>query len=547
MWLRADPSAAPKAGQSSNGNAEQEEALLEHTDEEEETGEADFVDSVDRRIAVPEEQDNSQEWGDELPPGWFSWQRLWKFTGPGFLMSIAYLDPGNLESDLQAGARTGYTLAWVLMWSTVMGYLLQMLAMKLGVATSMHLAQHCRAHYPPVPRIALWLMAEIAIIGSDIQEVIGSAIALRVLSQGAIPLWAGVLITALDAFLLLLIERFGVRNLEALFGVLIAIMAGSFGIMCSLAGVRALDVAEGLAIPRLPGPALQMAVAIVGAVIMPHNIYLHSALVHSRKIDTTKNSRKKEAIAYFRIESAVALTVSVVINVAVLAVFAKGFYGKGIADIGLENAANYLGNAFGSNVKYIWAVGLLAAGQSSSMTGIYTGQFVMSGFLDLHVSQFARITITRSVAIAPTLVVALLSGGQLDKLNEWLNVLQSIQLPFALIPVLVMTSSAGVMTVTFVNRRLTGLVCWAIAAGIVSINMSLIYSFVQQNLPHDWWILLLVIFGVVMYLLFIIYLTFGPNKSLMHPSHLRKSRSGRRDDHVRDMLLSNRTESGSGV
>eukprot|EP00891_Asterochloris_glomerata_P009403 jgi/Astpho2/9403/e_gw1.00145.48.1_t len=452
--------------------------------------------------------------GDDLPHGWFSWRKLWRFTGPGFLMSIGYIDPGNLEGDLQAGANTGYTLLWLLVWSTAMGFILQRLAAKLGVATGRHLAQHCREEYPPVPRILMWLMIEIAIIGCDIQEVIGSAIAISLLSKGAIPLWAGVLITAVDSFLLLLIERCGVRNLEALFGVLVGIMAISFGIMFVDAGVPAGQVVEGLVLPRLPASSVHFAVAIVGAIIMPHNIYLHSALVQSRKINTAQPARKKEAVAYFSIESAIALVISLFINICVVAVFARGFFGKGIEDIGLQNAGEYLGTAFGKHML-VWAIGLLAAGQSSTMTGTYSGQFVMSGFLDLGVTQWQRVAVTRSVAIAPTLVVALLfrgGGNQLDVLNEWINVLQCIQLPFALIPLLTMTSSERIMGKPFVNTTASQVVGWCIAAGVMAVNASDIWDFASGALGRRPSLIAPFSLGVILYLAFVAYLVIGPER-----------------------------------
>ncbi|KAK9805646.1 hypothetical protein WJX72_009884 [[Myrmecia] bisecta] len=475
--------------------------------------------------------DEEEAWGDDLPANWFSWRKLWRFTGPGFLMSIAYIDPGNLEGDLQAGAKGGYTLCWLLLYSTAMGFLLQMLAAKLGVVTGKHLAQHCREEYPPVPRYALWVMTEIAVIGSDIQEVIGSAIAISLLTRGAVPLYAGVLITAVDTFVFLFIERLGVRRLEALFGTLIAIMAAAFGVMYHLAHVPTGQVIEGVLIPRLPRQDLQIAVAMVGSVIMPHNIYLHSALVHSRKLRTSNNAHKKAALAYYGMESALALLISVFINICVLSVFAKGFYGKVEEEIGLENAGQYLGQTFGS----LMAIGLLAAGQSSTMTGTYTGQFfVMSGFLDLHVAPWQRIGITRTVAIAPTLLVALLSGSQLDALNQWLNVLQSIQLPFALIPVLAMTSSERVMGKAFANSRGIWVAAWAIAACVLSINMWLLFEFASQSMPASVWAYAGVILAVLLYTAFIAYLAVGPERvrAMREGYGIRRASSGVDDKHI---------------
>eukprot|EP00884_Botryococcus_braunii_P012365 jgi/Botrbrau1/21129/Bobra.0061s0023.1 len=472
----------------------------------------------DNRVGIIDEFERDPAYeGDDLPPNWFSWQKLWRYTGPGFLMSIAYLDPGNLESNLQAGAQAGYILLWVLLWSVVAGYFFQMLAAKLGVVTGRHLAQHCRAEYAPIARNALWVMTEIAIIGSDVQEVIGSAIAILLLTRGWVPLWAGVLITVVDSFLILFIERLGIRHLEAVFAVLISTMAASFGVMYFWAGVPTAEVIEGLLVPRLPRSSIQMAVAVVGAVVMPHNIYLHSALVHSRKVDIRYVARKREALRYFSIESAVALLVALFINIACVSVFAVGFYGRpGADDIGLENAGKFLGTAFGEPMQYIWAIGLLAAGQSGTMTGTYTGQFVMGGFLDLKVSPWARISMTRGLAVAPTLLVALAyrsrQGTELDVLTQWLNVLQSIQLPFAIVPVLVFTSTPRIVGERFTNSKALQVILWSVGAVIMCINISLVIDFADQLLPRR--LVIHVLLGTLMaaYLAFILYLIIDPSR-----------------------------------
>ncbi|GJP45541.1 hypothetical protein CLOM_g4926 [Closterium sp. NIES-68] len=381
-------------------------AAAELAEEEEEEDGSEFLErarsyeeAADERAYEPEEQIDVSRYSlplqtaDDKPDGFrFSWRRFCLFVGPGFLMSIAYLDPGNLESDLQAGAQTGYSLLWILFWSTALGLLLQAIAARVGVVTGCHLAELCRMEYSPVVRTVLWLMAEVAIVGADIQEVIGCAIAIRILTQGAVPLWAGVLITGLDSFLLLFLENLGIRKLEALFGLFISIMAVSFARMFLEAAPDTGAIAQGLLIPSIPRGAMGMAVSIVGAVIMPHNIFLHSALVQSRAIDRHSPARVSEALVYFTLESAIALLLSFLVNLCVVSVFAKLFYGRpGAVDIGLDNAAEYLQEAFGSStfpVVFIWAAGLLAAGQSSTMTGTYAGQFVMSGFLDLHVCKW---------------------------------------------------------------------------------------------------------------------------------------------------------------
>ncbi len=282
---------------------------------------------------------NIPEWDDTR----FSFRKLWAFTGPGFLMSIAYLDPGNIESDLQTGAIAKYKLLWVLMWSTVLGLVIQLLAAKLGNATGFHMAQLCHREYPKFPRILLWLMMEIAIIGSDIQEVIGSAIAINLLSFNRIPIWAGCLITGIDTFTFLLLENAGLRKLEAFFGVLLVTMGTSFLYMYITVKPDQLAILKGIAIPWCENCSLaatQQAVGIVGAVIMPHNIYLHSALVLSRKVLHERKDKVKEANLYYSIESAIALFMSFLINLFVVAVFAEAFYQR--ENPSLHNAVSIL-------------------------------------------------------------------------------------------------------------------------------------------------------------------------------------------------------------
>ncbi|XP_073035978.1 metal transporter Nramp3.1-like [Primulina eburnea] len=441
----------------------------------------------------------------------FSFKKLWLFTGPGFLMSIAFLDPGNLEGDLQAGAIAGYSLLWLLMWATAMGLLIQLLSARIGVATGRHLAELCREEYPYWAVVLLWFMAEIALIGADIQEVIGSAIAIQILSRGVLPLWAGVLITASDSFLFLLLENYGVRKLEAVFGVLISTMALSFAWMFADAKPSTKELIIGLLIPKLSSRTVRQAVGVVGCVIMPHNVFLHSALVQSREIDPNKKGQVQEAINYYTIESTAALLVSFMINLFVTTVFAKGFYGSKQADsIGLVNAGQYLEEKYGGGlfpILYIWGIGLLAAGQSSTITGTYAGQFIMGGFLNLRLKKSLRALITRSCAIVPTIIVALVfnkSESSLDVLNEWLNVLQSIQIPFALIPLLTLVSKEQVMGVFKIGLTLER-IAWTVAALVIFINGYLLLNFFLSEVDG-----LLVGFfvcaGTVAYVVFILYL-----------------------------------------
>ncbi|KAL1224772.1 Metal transporter Nramp5 [Cardamine amara subsp. amara] len=446
---------------------------------------------------------------NSVPP--FSWAKLWKFTGPGFLMSIAFLDPGNIEGDLQAGAVAGYSLLWLLLWATLMGLLMQLLSARIGVATGRHLAEICRNEYPSWARILLWFMAEVALIGADIQEVIGSAIALQILTKGFLPIWVGVIITAFDCFLISYLEKCGMRKLEGLFAVLIATMALSFAWMFNETKPSVEELFIGILVPKLGSKTIREAVGVVGCVITPHNVFLHSALVQSRKTDPNDINRVQEALNYYNIESSAALFVSFMINLFVTAVFAKGFYGTKQADsIGLVNAGHYLQEKYGGGVfpiLYIWGIGLLAAGQSSTITGTYAGQFIMEGFLDLQMEQWLSAFITRSFAIVPTMIVALMfntSEGSLDVLNEWLNILQSMQIPFAVIPLLTMVSKEHIMGSFKIGPSLEKL-AWTVAVFVMMINGYLLLDFFMAEV-ESFSVGFLVFAGIVGYISFIIYL-----------------------------------------
>ncbi|MXQ85879.1 hypothetical protein E5288_WYG010150 [Bos mutus] len=459
----------------------------------------------------------------------FSFRKLWVFTGPGLLMSV--VDPGNIECDLQSGALAGFKLLWVLLLATIVGVLLQTLAARLGVVTGLHLAEVCYRQYPRVPRILLWLMVELAIIGVDMQEVIGSAIAINLLSAGRIPLWGGVLITIADTFAFLFLDNYGLRKLEAFFGFIFTVMALTFGYEYVTVKPSQTQVLKGMFLPSCSGcrtPQIMQAVAIVGAIIMPHNIYLHSALVKSRHIDRAKRQEVREANKYFFIDCCIALFVSFIINTCVISVFAEAFFEKtneqvvavcknsssphthlfpddnSTLAVDIYKGGVVLGCYFGPAALYIWAVGILAAGQSSTVTGTYSGQFVMEGFLNLKWSRFARVSLTRSIAIIPALLVAVFQDMEhLTGLNDILNVLQSLQLPFALIPILTYTSLRPVMS-EFANGLGLRIVGGIVVLIICSINMYFVVVYVQ-DVGH---MVLYVVAAVVSvaYLSFVFYL-----------------------------------------
>lgn len=461
----------------------------------------------------------------------FSFRKLWAFTGPGFLMSIAYLDPGNIESDLQCGAIAGFKLLWVLLGATFLGLVCQRLAIRLGVVTGRDLAQVCSSYYPKAPRWLLWILVEIAIVGSDMQEVIGTAIAFSLLSAGRIPLWGGVLITIIDTLFFLFLDKYGLRKLEAFFGFLITIMAVTFGYEYVVVRPDQREVVKGMFYPYCSGcgsDELLQAVGIIGAIIMPHNIYLHSSLVKSRDIDRKKKQEVSEANMYFLVESTIALLVSFIINLFVMSVFAEAFYKKtnqDAYDVCLNSSSPHagvfppnndslsvdiytggiiLGCVFGPAALYIWAVGILAAGQSSTMTGTYAGQFVMEGFLNLKWSRFYRVLFTRSCAIIPTIFVAAFQDvAHLTEMNDLLNVLQSILLPFALLPILTFTSMRPLMH-DFTNGIISKVISILLVVLIMAINL----YFVAVYIPKLDSVALYVVVGVILFFygLFTLYL-----------------------------------------
>jgi len=458
-------------------------------------------------------------------------------------MSIAYLDPGNVESDLQSGTVAQYRLLWVLMWATVLGLMMQRLAARLGTVTGLHLAEVCYRQYPTLPRIALWLCTEVAIIGSDMQEVIGTAIALYLLSNRMIPLWGGVLITIVDTFTFLGLDKYGLRKLEFFFAFLITVMAVSFGYEYVVAAPDQGQVITGLLLPECRGcgqKELLQAVGVIGAIIMPHNLYLHSALVKSRDIDRTKKSEVKEANMYFFVEAAIALFVSFLINIFVVSVFAEGLYGKTNADIHeLCIAANnshadqfpntnttveadlykggvFLGCTYGTLAMYVWAIGVLAAGQSSTMTGTYAGQFAMEGFLNLQWAKWQRVLFTRTIAILPTFFIAFYEEiNQLSGMNDLLNCLMSLMLPFAVIPTITFTSNKKIMG-DFANGFVSRVFSVLLSLLLIAVNTYFVLSYViDLGITNIAFILFLVLFGLV-YLLFCLYLTIDMMLAMGH-------------------------------
>ncbi|KAJ2040617.1 hypothetical protein GGI01_001434 [Coemansia sp. RSA 376] len=419
----------------------------------------------------------------------FSFRKLLRFAGPGFAMSIAYVDPGNICSDLHCGAVAGYKLIWLLFLTHAIGLYIQTLSARIGIVTGKNLAQHCRQKYSRGIRIPLWLICELAIIGSDIQEAIGTAIALYLLF--GIEIWVGILIAALLSYVILGIQRFGARKVEALFVAMIAVMCACFGVEVLMAKPDVAKIIDGLLVPRIPANATVQAVGIVGAVIMPHNLFLHSALVGTRRIKRGEDVRKasiREANFYTTIESAVALLFSFIINATILIVFADIYsMDRGNSAIGtvveehlpgLIEAAELLRGAFGNIGPLLWAIGLLSSGQSSTATGTMAGQYLMEGMMRMRVSPWLRLFISRSISLVPTILIGVLATSYLDQLDEWLNVLQSLALPFALIPTLKLAQSHVIMTSDFATSKYWRAFGWATAAAIIALNVYLLLPLV---------------------------------------------------------------------
>ncbi len=405
------------------------------------------------------------------------WRRLLGFVGPGFLISVGYMDPGNWATDLAGGSRYGYTLLFVIMLSNLMAILLQSLSIKLGVASERDLAQACREEYSRPTAIALWLFAEIAIAACDLAEVVGSAIALQLLFH--IPLVIGVVITSADVLLILLLQNRGFRYLEALVIVLIATISVLFGIEVFLSRPEYWPILKNLIVPSkeiATNPEmLYIAIGILGATVMPHNLYLHSSIVQTRNYPRTQKG-KRDAILFANIDSAGALMLALFVNAAILIVAAAVFHRGGhpeVAEIG--DAYKLLTPMLGTlGASTMFAVALLASGQNSTITGTLAGQVVMEGFLHICVPGWLRRLITRSVAIIPTVIVTMLYGERgTGKLLILSQVILSMQLSFAVFPLVKFTSDRARMG-AFVNGVWLKSLSYVVAFVIAGLNIWLL-------------------------------------------------------------------------
>ncbi|MBZ5595509.1 MAG: Nramp family divalent metal transporter [Acidobacteriia bacterium] len=396
------------------------------------------------------------------------WRRMFAFAGPAYLVSVGYMDPGNWATDLEGGARFGYRLLWVLVMSNAMAVLLQTLSARLGIVAGRDLAQACRETYPRPITYALWVLCEIAIAACDLAEVLGAAIGLNLLFH--LPLLVGVAITAADTLLVLWFQRFGIRIIEAVILALITVIAGCFCIEIILSRPAFSEMATGL-VPRLSTQNLYIAIAILGATVMPHNLYLHSALVQTRQIGKTPEARHI-ACHYNFIDSLVALNGALLVNAAILVVAGTVFFKRGIVVTEIQQAHLLLAPLLGTSVaSVVFAIALLCSGQSSTLTGTLAGQIVMEGFLNFRMRPWLRRLITRSLAIIPAAITIYWAGERgVYHLLILSQVILSMQLPFAIIPLVHFTSDRRRMG-EFANKTWVIILSWITAVVILALNV----------------------------------------------------------------------------
>lgn len=415
-------------------------------------------------------------------PKHFSWLRkLFAFAGPGYMVAVGYMDPGNWATDLGAGSAFGYSLLFVVLGSSVMAMILQYLSLKLGVATGRDLAQACRDFYSRRTSVVLWIFAEVAIIACDLAEIIGSAIGLNLLFH--IPLTLGVLLTGLDVMLLVMLQKKGFRYLEALVLVLVVTIVGCFGYQIAVSHPSIADIAGGfLPTTRLLGDPKMMvlAVGILGATVMPHNLYLHSAIVQTRDYDESQDG-KREAIWFSALDSTVALFLAFLVNASILIVAATVFHRNGLNTVTeITEAHRLLAPILGSSVAgVVFALALLASGQNSTITGTLAGQIIMEGFLKLRLKPWVRRLLTRLLAIVPALVVIMIWGDHgLGTLLIISQVILSVQLPFAVFPLVQFTSNEITMG-EFKNSTVLRIVAYGIGGLITCANLWMVWSVVR--------------------------------------------------------------------
>ena len=417
-----------------------------------------------------------------VPPSAGFLRKLFAFAGPGFLVAVGYMDPGNWATDLAGGSKYNFTLLSVIMLSNFVAILLQALSLKLGIVTGRDLAQACRDHYSRPVSFLLWVICELAIAACDLAEIIGSAIALNLLF--GLPLLAGVCITGLDVLIVLFLQNKGFRYIEALVIALIFVIGGCFGWELVVSHPNLLGIAKGF-VPSAkiitdPG-MLYIAVGILGATVMPHNLYLHSSIVQTRRYELNA-AGKREAIKFATIDSTLALMFALFINAAILIVSAATFYTRGRNDVAeIQDAYKLLSPLLGvTGASTLFALALLASGQNSTLTGTLAGQIVMEGFLNIRIRPWLRRLITRSIAIIPAIIVTIISGEKgTTNLLLLSQVILSLQLSFAVFPLVIFTSDKLKMG-EFVNGLTLKCLAWFIAVVIASLNAWLLVQMLQS-------------------------------------------------------------------
>jgi manganese transport protein len=416
-------------------------------------------------------------------------KRMLAFAGPAYLVSVGYMDPGNWATDLEGGARFGYQLIWVLLMSNLIAVLLQTFAARLGIVTGRDLAQACRDNYPKPVGYVLWILCEVAIAACDLAEVLGTAIGLNLLFH--LPLIYGVFITGSDTLIFFLVQNYGIRKMEAFILVFVGIIGVCFSIELIYSKPDWVGVAGGF-IPHLTTESLYVAVGILGATVMPHNLYLHSALVQTRIVEQTEEG-KRAACRFNLFDTAVALNAAFFVNGAILVLAASVFYKSGLVVTEIQQAHGLLAPLLGTTVaSVLFAVALIAAGQSSTLTGTLAGQIVMEGFLRFKIRPVLRRLLTRSIAIVPAVIVIYWKGDQgTYTLLILSQVILSMQLPFAVIPLLKFTSDRSIMG-PFANKQWVNLLGWIAAVAIVGLNANLIVDTIRNWIasagPNAIWI-----------------------------------------------------------
>ncbi len=440
-------------------------------------------------------------------------RKLLAFLGPAYLVSVGYMDPGNWATDIAGGSKFGYALIWVLLMSNLMALLLQSLSARLGVVRQLDLAQASRSSYHPIVNFCLWILAEIAIAACDLAEVLGMAIGLQLLF--GLPLIWGVSLTVLDTLLLLVLQSYGMRKIEAFIIALVAIIGVSFVMEMIWAKPDWGELAKGF-IPSIPSDeALYIAIGIIGATVMPHNLYLHSSLVQTRRIDSSEKG-VWSAIKYNFIDSAIALNAAFFVNSAILILAASTFFRAGMFEVSdIQDSYKFLEPLTGTKwASILFGVALVAAGQSSTITGTLAGQVVMEGYLNLRIAPWLRRLITRLIAIIPAYIVILMYGeGKTGELLVFSQVVLSLQLGFAVIPLIHFTSDKEKMGV-FAIKPWVKIAAWVIAFIIVSLNVKLVIQEIQGWLANagenEWMIWMLVIPVCIATATLLLYITFKP-------------------------------------